>query len=107
TGPVMAAYPSAPAIDALIANATVGPPAADALEGNTRHSLWVVRTPSILRQLNAAFDALPAVYIADGHHRTAAAHRIAKARRAGRRPNREASHERFLIAVFPEHELRI
>ena len=50
--------------------------------------------------LTRALDALPALYIGDGHHRTAAAARVA-------RGNRAASRGYFLAVVFPHHEMTI
>ncbi len=108
TGPVMAAYPDAPAIDAMIAAATCAAPDADARVGAARHMLWAIRDPWFQQRLAFAFDSLPAIYIADGHHRSAAACRIARSRRlAWRRPDHVVHHERFLVAAFPGHELRI
>jgi uncharacterized protein (DUF1015 family) len=107
TGPIMAAYPEAPALDAIIASANGAEPDADAIEGDTRHTLWVLRDPDVLRRITKEFDALQAIYIADGHHRSAAASRVARARRSGRKPNGDAPHERLLMVVFPEHEMRI
>ncbi len=109
TGPVLVAYPSAPALDALAAEAASGPPEIDAtLDDGARHSLWAIRDPQRIAHVTALFDALPALYIADGHHRSAAAARVAAARRRG--PTRgasDASHEWFLVVAFPHHELRI
>src|SRR5207302_3782105 len=52
--------------------------------------------------LTRAFDALPALYIADGHHRSAAAARVAQARGAGAQSSRY-----FLSVIFPHHEMTI
>ena len=109
TGPVLVAYPSAPALDALAAEAASGPPEIDAtLDDGARHSLWAIRDPQRIAHVTALFDALPALYIADGHHRSAAAARVAAARRRGStRGANDASHEWFLVVAFPHHELRI
>lgn len=104
TGPVLLAYPAAPAIDALLAAAAAGTPeAAATADDGVRHTLWVVRERAAQEALTRAFDALPALFIADGHHRSAAASRVAAARgRAG-----EAACNRFLTVTFPHHEMRI
>jgi len=109
TGPVLTAYPAAPEVDALLADATKGTPAFDVMgSGGVRHMLWVIREDDRIARLTAAFDSMPALYIADGHHRTAAASRVAAARRAAaRQPSAEASYERFLCVAFPHRELRI
>jgi uncharacterized protein (DUF1015 family) len=106
TGPVLLAYPAAPAIDALLAQAAQGTPDADAeADDGVRHTLWTIRDPHSQEQLTRLFEALPALYIADGHHRSAAASRVAAARRAANQGMQ--SHEAFLGVIFPHHELRI
>lgn len=102
TGPVMMAYPPAPALDALIAAAVHGAPAVDvtAVDG-VRHQLWVVSDAGTVAALTAGFDALPAVYIADGHHRSAAAARVSEAR------GNKGAAAWFLTVTFPAHEMTI
>jgi len=81
TGPVMIGYPPAPEIDAILANATRRPPEVDVTaDDGVRHEMWVVSDDDTIARLTRAFDALPAVYICDGHHRSAAAARVATAR---------------------------
>jgi uncharacterized protein (DUF1015 family) len=107
TGPVLLAYPAAPEVDALLAEAASTTPDADAVaDDGIRHTLWVVRDVAVQTRSGAAFDAMPALYIADGHHRSAAASRVAAARRsAGDGP--DAQSQRFLAVAFPHHEMRI
>ena len=84
TGPVLAAYPSAPALDALAAELARGAPDIDVVaDGGVRHSIWPVRDARSIARIGALFDAMPAIYIADGHHRSAAASRVASRRRSG------------------------
>jgi uncharacterized protein (DUF1015 family) len=108
TGPVLLAYPDTPAVDALLAEAAGGPPDADAELDGVRHSLWPIRDPALIARLTALFDAMPALYIADGHHRSAAASRIAARRRAANphHTGRE-SYNAFLAVIFPAHAMRI
>jgi uncharacterized protein (DUF1015 family) len=104
TGPVLAAYPAARALDAMIAEAAAGAPELDvAMDDGVRHSIWPVRDARSIARIGALFDTLPALYIADGHHRSAAAARVAAAR--GGPP--QASHNWFLVVAFPHHELSI
>jgi uncharacterized protein (DUF1015 family) len=109
TGPVMVGYPNAPEVDEVLARCSVGTPDADATADNgVRHSLWVVRDTGIQHRLTQAFDAMPAIYIADGHHRSAAASRVAAARRAANpRHTGEESYNTFLTVNFPHHQMRI
>lgn len=109
TGPVLLAYPHAPAVDAILEAATRAEPDADAVsESGVRHTLWVIRSADAIAQLTALFDAMPALYIADGHHRSAAASRVAAARRAAN-PNHtgEEAYNYFLAVIFPAHQMRI
>jgi uncharacterized protein (DUF1015 family) len=104
TGPVLLAYPSDPVADALLAQTHLGTPEADVTaDDGIRHQLWVVRDPRLVAQITAAFDAMPALYIADGHHRSAAASRVAAARHDGT----EKSSDYFLSVIFPHREMRI
>jgi uncharacterized protein (DUF1015 family) len=107
TGPVLVAYPDAPRLDALAAAAAQGEPDTDAtLDDGVRHSLWPIRDTGRIARITALFDALPALYVADGHHRSAAAARVAAARRALGGGD-DAGHEWFLTVAFPHHQLRI
>ena len=103
TGPVMIAYPAAPAIDGMLAAAAAGAPDVDVtgMDG-VRHRMWIVADSATIAALTGAVDALPALYIADGHHRSAAAARVAAARGAGAGP-----HDHFLAVLFPEHQMTI
>jgi uncharacterized protein (DUF1015 family) len=109
TGPVLLAYPSTREADELLARCAEGAPEAEALGADgVRHTLWVVCEPSTQERLTRLFEAMPALYIADGHHRSAAASRVAAARRAANpRPTGEESYEYFLAVIFPHRELRI
>jgi uncharacterized protein (DUF1015 family) len=102
TGPVMLAYPTAPNIDAALARAAAGRAAVDVTaDDGVRHQLWVIDDNAVIAALTEAVDALPALYIADGHHRSAAAERVAKARGG------EGSHNHFLAVLIPQAEMTI
>jgi uncharacterized protein (DUF1015 family) len=103
TGPVMMGYPSAPDIDAMLARATERTADVDvAADDSVRHQLWIVGEDETIAALTRAVDALPALYIADGHHRSAAAARVAQARRS-----RAGAHDYFLAVIFPHHAMTI
>ena len=102
TGPVMLAYPTAPQIDAVLAQAAAGAAAVDVTaDDGVRHQLWVIGDAALIDSLTRLVDALPALYIADGHHRSAAALRVARARGG------EGSHSYFLAVLFPQAEMTI
>ena len=102
TGPVMIGYPDAPAIDAILSQAATAKPDVDVTaDDGVRHQMWVISDDAMIGKLSAAFEALPAIYIADGHHRSAAAARVAKTRKG------DGSHQYFLSVIFPEREMTI
>ncbi len=101
TGPVLLAYPDSPQADALIASATIKAPVADASFDGVRHTIWLIDDVATIAGLSAVFDTLPNLYIADGHHRSAAASRVAAAR-----PGCAAAGY-FLSVIFPAHQMRI
>jgi uncharacterized protein (DUF1015 family) len=103
TGPVMMAYPYAPEIDRALKRATErDPDVAVTADDDVTHELWVIGDGAVIGGLTALFDGLPALYIADGHHRTAAAARVAEARGPA-----QGSHSYFLSVIFPHHEMTI
>src|SRR5258708_23847442 len=80
-------------------------PAADVdvtTDDGVRHQLWPIADEDAIGRLTGAVDSLSALYIADGHHRSAAAARVAQARGNG-----AASHHYFLAVLFPHHEMTI
>jgi uncharacterized protein (DUF1015 family) len=103
TGPVMMAYPTAPELDALLAAAVQATAAVDVTaDDGVRHELWAVADAATIDRVTAMVDALPALYIADGHHRSAAAARVAQTR-----GDRAGSHNYFLSVIFPHHQMTI
>ena len=108
TGPVLLAYPAAPEVDAILKAASSGTPDSDAELDGVRHTLWVIRDADVIARLTAAFNAMPALYIADGHHRSASASRIAAARRAVNPTHTgNEAYNFFLSVIFPAHEMAI
>ena len=109
TGPVLLAYPRQPEVDSLLAAATQQAPEADGVaESGVRHTLWVIRDEASIARLTELFDNLPALYIADGHHRSAAASRVCAARKSAN-PNHtgDEAYNYFLSVIFPHHQMRI
>ncbi|RPJ35219.1 MAG: DUF1015 domain-containing protein [Verrucomicrobiaceae bacterium] len=102
TGPVFLTYQAVPEIDALVARITAGGPEIDftAADG-VRHSSWPVAEKADVDFLVAAFAAMPALYIADGHHRSAAAGRVYQSRSG------EGGSAGFLTVIFPHNQMNI
>lgn len=108
TGPVLLAYPTAPEVDAMLAAASAGTPDSDAELDGVRHTLWVIRDAAVQTRITAAFNAMHALYIADGHHRSASASRIAAVRRAANPAHTgNEPYNFFLSVIFPAHEMAI
>ncbi|MCK5725510.1 MAG: DUF1015 domain-containing protein [Thiotrichaceae bacterium] len=104
TGPVLLAYPDAPIVDEILAKASAGTPDMDATaDDGIQHTLWVIDDDATLLQLTDAFNAMRAIYIADGHHRSASASRIC----AQRSKDDNAPWNYFLSVTFPHHEMKI
>lgn len=109
TGPVLLAYRADAGLRTLLTRASAGPPDQNVTaDDGIVHTLWRIEADDVMAGLTARFDALSALYIADGHHRSAAASRVAAALRA-RNPRATGAedYEYFLCVAFPHDELRI
>jgi uncharacterized protein (DUF1015 family) len=103
--PVLLMYRGRPEIDRLVAAATAGPPLYDFTTGDgVAHRVWRVDDPAPYPDLFGSVTA----YVADGHHRSAAAWRAARQRRAADPGHRgDAEDAWFLAVLFPAAPLRI
>jgi len=108
TGPVLLAHPACTEVDAILAAATETSPAADVVaDTGVRHTLWVIDDASAVARISAAIEKLAALYIADGHHRSAAASRVAAARSSNKNAHGEAGADYFLAVSFPASQMQI
>ncbi|MFQ5754697.1 MAG: DUF1015 domain-containing protein [Acidiferrobacterales bacterium] len=109
TGPVALTYRHCTAIDTLIQAASRGDPEIDVITSDdVRHCLWAMRDQTKIAALTTAMEEVDALYIADGHHRTAAAARIAAERRAGSSAGAGSdAHDYFLAVIFPDKQMQI
>ncbi len=109
TGPVFLVYRADEEIDRILAEVAQGGPDIDVTAADgVRHQLWAVSDPDTVRRLTEAFDRLDALYVADGHHRSAAASRVAAARRAANPDHTgEESYNYFLSVIFPHDQMQI
>jgi uncharacterized protein (DUF1015 family) len=104
TGPVLLAYKSQADVDELIASVTTAAPEYDlTADDGIGHTFWVLDDRQTIERLTRAFDAMPAIYIADGHHRSAAASRVAATLNRG--PDAMSSY--FLSVIFPHRQMKI
>ncbi|MGQ9856214.1 MAG: DUF1015 domain-containing protein [Fervidobacterium sp.] len=109
TGPVFLMYKSRPEVDSLIMKHASGEPEYDYTdESGVRHIVWVLRDRNEIDKIVEAFKSVDAFYIADGHHRAAAAVRAAIDFR-NENPNYTGEEEfnYFLAALFPHNQLKI
>jgi uncharacterized protein (DUF1015 family) len=108
-GPVLLTFRNQPQIRALVDQITATAPVCDFVaDDGIGHTLWVVQEPAQVQALQAAFAAIPATYVADGHHRSASAYRVRNNLRE-RNPQHtgEEGYNHFLAVAFPDDELQI
>ena len=102
TGPVFLTYPARPSLDGPFAKIIESKPEIDFVgQDEVRHSAWTISDDALLASIESEFQAVPILYIADGHHRSAAASRVAQARE-GRH-----SSDFFLTVLFPDNQMQI
>ena len=92
TGPVMTAHRDDPAVAEAIATVAAGPPTLEAEVDGVRHSVWIADGKAGGALVDAV-RGLETLYVADGHHRSEAATRVAGTS--------------FLVVAFPQSEMRI
>ncbi len=76
-------------------------------EDGVEHTVWSLRDPAAIQKMVDNFQGVEALYIADGHHRSAAASRVRAARGKGNAASSNAHEEGFLSVIFPHDELQI
>lgn len=106
--PVFFAYPHRADLDAIVAEVTKGEPEYDfvAAPEGFRHTFWVINDKNTIAQITDIFARIPAMYIADGHHRSAAAAGVgAEKQKATGDKNAEFNY--FLAVCFPDNQLNI
>jgi uncharacterized protein (DUF1015 family) len=108
TGPVLSVYRANDTVKTLLEVVKDKPPILDvAGQHDVVHTLWRIDDPDPVTALSDAFEAMNAIYIADGHHRSAAASRVAAERSLGKSSAQSANADFFLTVVFPHDEMNI
>ena len=109
TGPIFLAYRQNETLKAIVAEEKAKPVLYDFVsDDGIRHRVWKIDDPAQTAAIEAAFAAIPATYIADGHHRAASAVKVGLKRRQenpGYTGNEEFNY--FLSVLFPDEELMI
>lgn len=108
-GPVLLTYKHRDDIGALIEKACAAAPVADfTAPDGIGHTLWRVSDPGLVGGIRDAFRRVDAIYIADGHHRSASGYRVRNLfRDRNPRHTGEEAYNFFLATLFPDDELRI
>ena len=107
--PVFFAYPAQPELDAIVNKYTIAPAVYDFVAPDGfGHHFWLIQNDADIKRITELFAAMPAMYIADGHHRSAAA-ALVGAEKARQNPNHRGDEEyNFFMAVcFPDNQLTI
>ena len=100
--PVFLTYRADAGIDTTVAEVTAGKPEVDlTTPDGVRHTTWIVPA-AVGARIQARLGAVPVLYVADGHHRSAAASRV-----HARRKGTPGEHDRFLAVVFPHDQMQI
>lgn len=107
--PVFLAYPAQTSLDKIVAEHTLAKPIYDftAVDG-VGHQLWLIEDDASINAITACFEQIPALYIADGHHRTAAAALVGNEKKE-QNPSHTGQEEYnyFLAVCFPDNQLQI
>ena len=108
--PVFFAYPDNAELDTIVAKYTAGQPEYNFIAPGDGfgHTLWIIDQQEDIDAITKAFAAMPALYIADGHHRSAAA-ALVGAEKAQQNPNHKGDEEYnyFMAVCFPANQLTI
>jgi len=105
TGPVFISYMARPGINAIVEKIVAGKPEYDfTAEDGVIHTAWVVADGEQIETFQKEFAQVQALYIADGHHRAAAAATVARNRR---KPGVVQESDRVLAVFFPHNQLKV
>ncbi|NOR15700.1 MAG: DUF1015 family protein, partial [Candidatus Aminicenantes bacterium] len=108
-GPIFLTYKAQKPIDAMVVRIVDNAPVYDfEAEDGIGHTLWIVEDDDVADALLAEFASLDYLYVADGHHRSASAAKVAN-KRKGKNPNHTGDEEYnfFLAVLFPDYQLTI
>jgi uncharacterized protein (DUF1015 family) len=102
TGPVFLVYPATSALDDLVAKQTDSVPDIDfTAKDGVRHTAWNIHQEPLISAVEKQFAGMKSLYIADGHHRSAAAARVFQSR------NGTGHSANFLSVIFPHSQVQV
>lgn len=103
TGPVFLTYKATKAIDEFVAKKITTTPTVDfTANDGVRHSSWLINTKDEIEFIRNEFSKIPSLYVADGHHRSAAAVRVWNSR-----GKKDGESKYFLAVIFPHNQMQI
>ncbi|MGM9736145.1 MAG: DUF1015 domain-containing protein [Candidatus Cryptobacteroides sp.] len=107
--PVFFAYPDNEQVNAIVARYIAGAPEYDFVaEDGFGHTFWVIDNQEDIDRLTAIFADIPAFYVADGHHRTAAAARVGAEKKSNNPAHTgQEEYNWFMTVAFPDSQLKI
>jgi uncharacterized protein (DUF1015 family) len=108
-GPVFLTYKARSDVDALIAEVTATEAEYDfQADDGTRHVFWVIEDQKLAANIETAFSAIECLYVADGHHRSAAASRVKNLyKKKNANHTGEEAYNFFLAVLFPHNQMQI
>jgi uncharacterized protein (DUF1015 family) len=108
TGPVFLTYRAQNALDDLMADCADGVPVNDFISYGVQHEFWVINDAVIGDRISSLFQHVPTLFVADGHHRSAAAMRYRALRRdANPQHTGKEAYNYFMAVLFPHDQLNI
>ena len=109
TGPVFLTYRATPAINKFLQRLIEDDPEYDfTTSDNIRHTFWVVSNEDAIKRIQDDFAEIPDLYVADGHHRSAAASRACAELKSKNTGHTGAEpYNFFLTVIFPHNQMQI
>lgn len=109
TGPVLMTYRASDDVKVMLDEIASQAPIYDLVaDDGIGHTVWIIEDSITIQRLTQLFDAMDALYIADGHHRSASASRVAAARKAANPDHTgDEDYNYFLCVAFPHDETQI
>ena len=106
TGPVFLTYRHNKDVDKIIEEICLNEPLYDLVaDDGVQHTIWGTEQPQQLDSITTLFNQMDCLYIADGHHRSAAASRVAAERNKGN--SKQNMSDYFLSVIFPDNQMNI
>jgi uncharacterized protein (DUF1015 family) len=107
--PVFFSYPADAEMDAIVAQVVAGEPEYDFVaDEGFGHKFWKIADSATIERVTDIFEGIEAMYVADGHHRTAAAALVGQERaKANPHHTGDEEYNYFLAVIFPDNQLKI